>query len=228
MKKKNIRMIIDISMTVLMPLLMAYSLIGEKFHEITGTLMFGLFIAHNVMNRGWYAALFKGKYTARRIFQTVLNTLLLVFMIMQPVSGILMSKHLYTFIRIPGVTASAREVHLFLAYWGFALMCIHAGTHLTVPLGKLKRNRRSTWTVVAGILSVVSLYGCYAFMKRQLADYMFMKSAFVFFDYSEPRVYFFLDYIAMMILFAFAGYLIVLGLNEIGSGTSSDHSGGAR
>lgn len=228
MKKKNIRMIIDISMTVLLPMLMAYSLIGEKFHEFIGTLMFCLFIAHNVMNRGWHAALFKGKYSARRTFQTVLNMLLLVFMIMQPVSGILMSKHLYTFIQVPGVTASAREIHLFLAYWGFALMCIHAGTHLTVPLGKLKQNRRNTWTVVVGVLSAVSLYGCYAFVKRRLADYMFLKSAFVFFDYSEPRVYFFLDYIAMMILFAFAGYLIVMGLSKIGNGTSSDHSGGAR
>ena len=66
-----------------------------------------------------------------------------------------------------------------------------------------KQKRRSTWTVVVGVLSAVSLYGCYSFVKRQLADYMFLKSAFVFFDYSEPRVYFFLDYIAMMILFAF-------------------------
>ena len=82
--------------------------------------------------------------------------------------------------------------------------------------------------MVVGVLSGVSLYGCYAFVKRQLADYMFLKSAFVFFDYSEPRVYFFLDYIAMMILFAFAGYLIVMGLSKIGNGTSSDHSGGAR
>ena len=29
----------DIAMTVLLPMLMAYSLIGEKFHEFIGTLM---------------------------------------------------------------------------------------------------------------------------------------------------------------------------------------------
>ena len=124
--KKKTRIIIDLSMTVLLPMLMAYSLIGEKFHEIIGTLMFGLFIAHNIMNRSWYQVLFKGRYTARRIFQTVLNTLLLIFMLLQPVSGILMSKHLYTFIQIPGISATAREIHLCLAYWGFVLMCLHA------------------------------------------------------------------------------------------------------
>ena len=31
---KRLRMILDVAMTVLMPLLMAYSLIGETFHEI--------------------------------------------------------------------------------------------------------------------------------------------------------------------------------------------------
>ena len=83
-------MIIDISMTVLLPLLMAYSLIGEKFHEIAGTAILVLFVIHHIINRKWYGALFKGKYNARRVFQTVLDMLLLIFMILQPVSGILM------------------------------------------------------------------------------------------------------------------------------------------
>lgn len=215
MTNKNIRMIVDIAMTVLLPTLMAYSLIGEKFHEVAGTLMFVLFITHNIMNRGWYKALFKDKYNARRAFQTVLNLLLLIFMIMQPVSGILMSKHIYTFINIAGVSATAREIHLLFAYWGFILMSVHAGTHLTVPLEKLSRNKKSAWKVVIGILTTASIYGCYAFIKRKLPDYIFLKSSFAFFDYSEPRLYFFLDYISIMILFAFLGYLIAVELSKI-------------
>ena len=199
-------------MTALLPMLMAYSLIGEQFHEIAGTLMFALFITHHVLNRGWYRALFRGRYTAKRIFQTGLNMALLVFMILQPVSGILMSKHLYTFINIPGAAASVREIHLLLAYWGLVLMCIHAGTHLTVPLGKLLRCKAKNRGILIGILGAVSLYGCYAFVKRQLADYMFMKTAFVFFDYSEPRAMFIIDYTAIMILFMCIGCLIMSGL----------------
>ena len=125
MKKNRVRMIIDITMTVLLPLLMAYSLIGEMFHEIAGTAIFVLFIAHNILNRKWYKVLFKGKYNARRIFQTVLNLTLLIFMILQPVSGILMSKHLYTFLPAFSVSAFARSLHLILAYWGYVLLCIH-------------------------------------------------------------------------------------------------------
>ena len=57
--QKRIRLIIDIGMTLLLPLLMAYSLIGELCHEIVGTLIFLLFIIHHVMNRKWFGSLFK-------------------------------------------------------------------------------------------------------------------------------------------------------------------------
>ncbi len=201
-------MVIDIVMVILLPMLMAYSLVGETFHEIAGTGMFVLFIVHHILNRGWYKALFRGKYPARRIFQTILNMLLLVFMFLQPVSGILMSKHLYTFLNVQGISVLAREIHLVSAYWGFVLLCLHAGTHLTMPLRKLQQADKKAWAVTIGSLTAVSLYGCYAFIKRQLPSYMFRQTMFVFFDFNEPRIWFFLDYLAIMILFAFAGYLV--------------------
>ena len=207
--KKKIKISIDIAMVILLPMLMAYSLIGEKFHEIIGTVMFVLFIVHHVMNRKWYQALPKGKYNARRVFQTVLDTLLLIFMILQPVSGILMSKHLYTFLPALPVSAKAREIHMLLAYWGFLLMSIHAGTHLTALIARLKRNKKSAWIAFLSVLSVVSAYGVYAFRKRGFPGYMFLRTAFAFFDYSEPRIFFFLDYLAVMVLFVFAGHLII-------------------
>ena len=220
MKNKKIRVVIDISMTVLLPMLMAYSLIGEKFHEIAGTIMFALFIAHNIMNRGWYKALLKGKYTARRVFQTILDMLLLALMILQPASGILMSKHLYTFIQIPGAASIAREIHLCLAYWCYTLMCIHAGTHLTIPLGKLKKSRENSWRIVIIVLGAISLYGCFAFYRRSFADYMLLRTTFAFFAFNEARILFFIDYIAIMIMFALAGFLTASALPRINSQTN--------
>lgn len=211
MAKKKIRIIMDIAMTVLLPMLMAYSLIGEKFHEIIGSLMFVLFILHHVMNRKWYCSIFKGKYHARRTFQTVLDVLLIVFMLAQPISGILMSKHLYTFIQIPGISATVREIHLCLAYWGFVLLCIHAGTHLATPIKKLQKNK-AVFSLASVTGAAISIYGIYAFIKRQFPDYMFRKTAFVFFDYNEPRILFFLDYLAIMLLFMLIGCLSIAGL----------------
>lgn len=208
MSKKKIRIAADITMTVLLPLLMAYSLIGEMFHEIAGVAMLLLFAAHHILNRKWYSALSKGKYSAWRIYQTVLIILLIIIMVLQPLSGIFMSKHLFTFIKIPGISASARTIHLALAYWGFVLMCIHAGGHLAGPVKRLNKQNRTAAITILIICAAVSVYGIIAFVKRQMPEYMFLKTAFVFFDFSEPVIRFILDYLAVMVLFAAVGCLI--------------------
>ena len=213
--KNKLRIIIDISMTVLLPLLMAYSLIGETFHEVVGTLIFVLFIVHHIINRKWYGALFKGKYNTRRIFQTALDMLLLVFMLLQPISGILMSKHLYTFLPALPISAQARRIHMMLAYWGYVLLCIHAGTHLAVPLRKLFMKSKRIFAAVCAVSSCISVYGCAAFIKRGFPGYMLGSTMFAFFDYSEPRTFFFLDYLAIMVLFMMTGCLAVYGLSKI-------------
>ena len=215
MKKKHIRTVVDMAMIVLLPMLMAYSLIGEKLHEIIGTILFALFIVHHVLNRQWYKAILNGKYTPRRIFQIVLNFLLLVFMLTQPISGILMSKYLYSSIWIAGSSATARELHLFLAYWGFVFMCLHAGTHMCAPIKKLQARGRRTLTMILIALGAISVYGGYAFVKRRLPEYMFLRSSFAFFDFGEPRIFFFLDYIAMMILSAAIGMMISVFLGRL-------------
>ena len=197
--------LVDAAMVLLLPLLMAYSLVGEAFHEFAGTLMLLLFLAHHWLNRAWLKNLFRGKYTALRSFQTCLNLLLLVFMIVQPLCGILMSKHLYTFLPADGVSSVARAIHLPLANWGFVLMSLHAGTHLSAMLPKGRKK-----AAVLGCLGAVSLYGAYAFVKRQIPAYMFLKLPFVFFDYSEPRVFFLADYLAVMILLTMLGYGIMM------------------
>lgn len=217
MNKKRIRQLVDIGMVILLPLLMAYSLIGEKIHEIIGTFMAILFLIHLIQNSKWVAAIPKGRYNSRRIFQTVLDLMLLIFMILQPLSGVLMSKHLYTFIQISGVSSVMRGIHMTLAYWGFVLMSIHAGTHLQ-PLLKRFRTDRAGFLVTGSIVltMLICLYGIYAFIKRQLPSYLFLQTMFAFFDFSESRILFILDYLAIMILFAVFGLLITAGLSKTG------------
>ena len=127
---KKARITIDILMVVLLPLLMAYSLIGENVHEVLGVCMFALFIAHHVINRKWWSGLFQGKYNAVRILNTAINLLLAVYMILQPVSGILMSKYVLKEVTISGASGTLRMIHMTLAYWGFVLMSFHLGLHI--------------------------------------------------------------------------------------------------
>lgn len=73
MKKKNIRILVDCGMVMLLPLLMAYSLVGETVHEYLGIGMFLLFVIHHILNIAWWKHIFRGKYTSLRVLGTVVN-----------------------------------------------------------------------------------------------------------------------------------------------------------
>ncbi len=181
----KIRHIIDVAMAALMPLVMAYALFGEGFHEIAGTALFALFIVHQILNRRWYGALFKGKYTPQRTFRTVLNGLLWLAMIGLAVSAVLISRHLYAPIaqrHLPW----PHELHMLASYWGYVLMSVHAGTHMTAML-------RSRWARIVAV--PVFAYGVYAFIKRGFVDCLFLQTHFA---PVEPRGTFIPDYLAVM------------------------------
>ena len=118
-KMKKVRMTIDILMVILLPLLMAYSLIGENIHEILGVCMFDV------------------KAMAARFSKNINKTTRMILRI------------------------------LFI---------------------------------------IISLYGAYAFVKRGIGDYLLMKVMFAFFDFSESRIVFLLDYIAIMVFVANVGF----------------------
>ena len=52
----------------------------------------------------------------------------------------------------------------------------------------------------------IALYGIYAFVSRQIGEYMLLITPFVFFNFEEPILFFFLDYLAVMGLWVFLGY----------------------
>lgn len=213
--KKTVRMALDAAMVVLLPVLMAYSIVGETLHEIFGTAMLALFVAHHVLNRKASAAMFKGKQSPERIFKTAVNLLLFAVMILLPLSGIMMSKHLYTFLPTAGLSSAARTVHLLSSYWGFVLMSLHLGQHID-RMAAVPKSKGAARTALAVIFTAISGYGVYAFARRQIPEYMFFKTQFVFFDFDEPRIFFFIDYLSVMILFAWIGYYVKKLLHKIG------------
>ena len=208
MKTKRLNMIVDISMVILLPMLMGYSLVGETAHEVIGIAMAALMIGHIIMNRKWFAAIFKGRYNARRMLTTVVNLSLIICVLTSMVSGIMISKHIFTFLNIEVGVSLMRTLHLLAAYWGFVLMSFHAGTHG----GMILKTIHHKWLAVLPVL--ISLYGIYAFVKRGFAQYMFLITQFVFLDVNEPFIFFYIDYLAVMLLFMTAGYLTIKLLNK--------------
>ena len=206
-------------MTIALLFLMTYELIGQTTHEWIGVIIFILFIVHHILNRKWSTHLLKGKYTLYRMMQTVLVFGVLAAMIGAMVSGIILSRHVFSFLPINGGRSLARSIHMLSAYWGFVLMSLHLGFHWSMMMGmarKLVKKQSSLHTWILRILALlIAGFGCWAFVKRQIGSYMLLKNRFVFFNFDEPLVLFFIDYVAIMGLFVMIGHYFSEGLKRI-------------
>ena len=77
---------------------MAYQVTGEVLHEWIGMGMTALVIIHQIFNRKWYGAIFKGKYNPYRIVTTVVNIALLLSFALTAFCGMSMSGHAVPFL----------------------------------------------------------------------------------------------------------------------------------
>lgn len=206
--KKYMKRVLDLFMLLAMPVLMAYSLVGEAFHEWLGIATAVAFLLHHVLNFNWIKNLFRGRYSAYRVGSLVVNLLLAATMVLLPVSGILMSGHILISWKVPAWTGTARTLHLCVSYWGYLLMSFHLGMHWSVLKGcipKIKLQSTVHKAVAYLFLVLICGYGVYAFIHRGFTDYLFLKTHFMFFDYSEPVALFLLDYLAVMVLVSSVG-----------------------
>lgn len=204
-RKMKLKIIIDVLMTIGLFFVSGYQFWGEAPHEWVGTGMFIMFIAHHILNLNWYKGITKGKHSVTRIFQLSINIALLLVMIMEMYSGIVMSRYVFDFLSIGNGLALARKLHILGAYWGFILMSIHLGMHWNMIV-KIVQNRNiikgksklhsSNIRRFCGVL--IFGYGLYAFVHRNFLTYLFLKSEFVFLDYSEFPMWFYIDYWAVM------------------------------
>lgn len=206
-KKTVVKRSLDLVMTFLLLFLMGYQFWGDVAHEWAGTAMFLCFILHHVLNRNWYRTIGKGKYRGFRILQLVINVLLFLAMLGLMVSGILLSRHVFAFVNIKGTISFARVLHMISAYWGFLLMALHIGMHWMMMWRQIRKkitnDKLRSVCKVCGV--VFALYGVWVFWKRKLVEYLFLRTQFVFFDFSEAKWKFYMDYLSMVA----AGILLI-------------------
>lgn len=210
--KTNLKLAVDMIMTLLLLLLMGYQFWSETAHEWIGVGMFALFIAHHILNFGWYKSIFKGKYTASRIVTLCIDLLVLLAMLAQMFSGIVISRYVFDFLPINGGMSIARRLHILGAYWGFILMSLHLGLHWNMVMGMVKKItlRSQTSRIRTVLLSIIGIlvagYGVFVFVKRDFFTYLFLKSEFVFLNYEEAKILFYVDYLALVGLCIFIAH----------------------
>ena len=205
MNANKIRMPVDITMTLLSIILMggAYLFPSDIIHEILGMALFLLWAVHITLNRRWYSSIFRGKYNARRIMQTVINCAILICVIFLMISGIILSNHVFTFLGIESGLGFARTAHLLASHWYFLFMSLHIGMHVQMIAGKMKVPREGFSSIILRVIFIlISLYGIYAFIIRGIWRYLILQQKFFFLDFERGYFLFALDYISIIILFA--------------------------
>ncbi|MBQ9419176.1 MAG: DUF4405 domain-containing protein [Synergistaceae bacterium] len=230
-----LRPFVDILMTLILLISMTYEKIGPaletlfaKFgfvfdgyewggmiHEWFGMTLIILFFVHLWLNRWWLKGIFRGRYSITRTVLTLANVLLIIDVIFLLVSGLLMARTLGSveLEETDSFTSFARQAHIVASFWGYILMSFHAGLNWHIFSAMMFKAKPKIFPHVLAI--AIMIYGAFAFVKRQLWDYMTMNIMFVFFDYDEPILFFILDYIAIMILFACLGHYLVLLLRRV-------------
>lgn len=215
---KKLRIAVDSGMVLLLPLLMAYSLVGETAHEYLGIGMFLFFIVHHILNIAWWKHLLRGKYTPLRILGTVIDLALVVIMLALPISGMIISRHVFRSLHLSGA-ATARTVHLLASYWGLVLMSFHAGMHGNRIMGVFRKittqqnSKIRTWSLRM-IIVLLAICGIYAFIKNKIGSYLFLRTQFVFVDFSQPIILALIDYLLIICLFMIVGYCFTVRLKK--------------
>ena len=195
--KQMTRRLVDAAMTVLLLFLMAYQVTGEAAHEWLGMGMTLLVIIHQILNRKWYAALFRGRYNPYRAVTALVNILLLLSFALTAFSGMSMSSHAVPFLYGLAPASFARRAHLSMSHWAFVLMGLHLGLHLPVMAAGLhlglhlpvmaaglhlkNRARKLLLCAVTGI----GIVGLWLFMRSGIVDHLFFRVPFAFLDYDK-------------------------------------------
>ena len=221
-----VRRIVDVCMTALLLCLMAYQVTGEVLHEWIGIGMAVLVIVHQILNRKWYSAVFKGKYNPYRILTTAVNILLLLSFALTALSRMSMSSHAVPFMYGMAPVSFARKMHLAMSHWSFVLMGVHLGLHIPVLAAQIRSAGKTgsgtgigagtgagagsisgtrTGTAVTAFFCVLAGIGLFLFLRNGWADYMFFQAAFAFLDYEKAGALVFLENLLMLMSWVFVG-----------------------
>ena len=223
MKQSTLRMMIDSAMTLISLMLIGgnYFFPWTGVHEMLGVSLFVFWGMHVALNRRWYASLLKGSYRPFRIMQTIVNCGILVCAVFLMISGIMLSQYVFAFLGISSGANFARIAHILASHWYFLFMSLHIGLHAGMISHHIAAKHQRTAETKKGasiqpvrlktimlytLLAGVCAYGLYAFISRGVWRYLILQQQFFFLDMEKGYTVFFIDYIAIIVLFATAAH----------------------
>lgn len=162
-----IKIIFDIIISALLVLMFNKNVISLNFHEIGGLILLGCFLIHKLLNWKWIVEVSKKIFSKDLNFKLrfgyIIDILLLLAMVTILISGIFISKVLFTWISSPG--GNWKVLHYFVSALSLILVGIHIGLHWRFVMGMLKKYVKLPALVarIASIVLVIAilLFGSY-------------------------------------------------------------------
>ena len=131
----------------------------------------------------------------------------------------------------------ARTAHLLSSHWYYVFMSLHLGMHAGMIANKIRLSRtqqechsrtltrespdkakRIKAIAAKVLLTLVCVYGIYAFIVRGVGKYMFLRQQFFFLDLEKGYLIFALDYLSILVLIATASHWLGKALRAWNSG----------
>ncbi len=206
---KKFRIFIDVLMYIVFIVLMGHHITDNLIHEILGIAMFILFIIHNILNINFYKTLFKGKYNLKRFFLTSIDILLLVCFVGIIVSSINISSDVFRFLNIHTMSWGLK-LHMLSTSWGFIIMSIHLGLHLSPLLNKINNKMKTSILeyIYYLLFGALIIYGIYSFTIQNYISDMFLLSPFKAYNFDESPFIFYLHTCSASLCISLVVYLI--------------------
>lgn len=178
-KNKNvIKIILDIIMSALLVLMFNKNVISLDFHEIGGLFLCCFILIHKLLNWKWIVAVSKKIFSKDLAFKLrfsyIIDFLLLISMTTILVSGISISKVVFTGISLPG--GNFKVLHYFASALSLILVGIHIGLHWGFVMGMFKKYVKIPAAIAKPISIIlviaVVLFGSYSMFTSNFSRWL--------------------------------------------------------
>ncbi|NJO32875.1 MAG: DUF4405 domain-containing protein [Rhodospirillales bacterium] len=220
-----VRLILDMIAASLLLLALAYWWLGNGVHELAGTAMFLLVIAHNVFNRRWYGTISRPGWQARKIVNVSVTALLATTMLVLLVTSIVISRTLPEL--IPGGGGfTMRQIHILAAYWALIIVSVHLGLRWPMIMGVVRTllgislGRPSRTLALRLVTAALAITGIWASFELGIGSQLTMQTSLDWWNFEESVAGFFIRCISIAGLYIATTYYVV-GALQAGRGATT-------
>ena len=208
------RLFLDFLAVGLLLAALAYDWLGNAAHEVIGTVLFLLLIAHGIFNRRWYGTIAKGWREPRRAVTKTITLFLLMAMLALVVTSVITSQAVFSFLPLTS-TPTSRQIHTLVAYLVLLAVGAHLGLHGPMIMGLVRRwcgvtsNSKFRTFVLRAAAAVIAAYGIHSLLVVDVMSKLFMRVTLEFWDFETSTPAFFLHHVAIVGLCALLSYCLV-------------------